>query len=168
MSLTPTVWQEAMRIVVCKLPGGKIFTQGPGGIWHRRRLIFYEKATYKADATMYLFLCVLLQDIKLVQYFLTGPKHVADAVRFHDAFTKVVLFDRIWCHLIEEKNKDTDIDWRTSPAYECMASCALQKILSKIEDDANDNESGSHGDDDAGFKCSDAVANALISCEYDE
>jgi hypothetical protein len=95
MSLTPPVWQEAMRLIVCKLPGGKIYTVGPGGIWHRRRLIYYEKAPYEGDALMYLFLCILLLDIKLVQYFLSGPKHVADAIALHEAFTKIVVFDRV-------------------------------------------------------------------------
>jgi hypothetical protein len=169
MALTPPVWQEAMRLVVCKLPGGKLFTQGPGGIWHRRRLIYYEKAPYEADAVMYLFLCILLQDIKLVQYFLTGPKHVKDAVRLHDAFTKIILFDRVWCHCIEEKNKDVEeIDWKTSPAYDGIASRALQKMLLKIENDSDGDNEDSEGEDGDMFACSDTVANALTSCEYDE
>jgi hypothetical protein len=167
MSLTPAVWQEAMRILVCKLPGGKVFTQGPGGIWHRRRLIYYEKAPYEADAVMYLFLCILLLDIKLVQYFLTGPRHIANAVQLHEAIMKIVLFDRVWCHLIEEKNADKDIDWRTSPLFDSIASRALQKKLMRIEDDDDGLEAGD-SDDEVGVACSDTVANALISTEYDE
>jgi hypothetical protein len=69
---------------------------------------------------------------------------------------------------LKNEGKEADIDWRTSPAYDCIASRALQKMLLKIDNDSDDNGDSADEEDVDAFVCSDIVANALITTEYDE
>ncbi len=111
--------------------------------------------------------CVYM--FKLVQYFLTGPKHVNYVVALHDVFTKIIIFDRVWCHLIEEKNEfKGDIDKKTSPAYDGIGSHALQKMLMKTDNYSDEDYDGSDDEENDVLASSDTVANALASTEHDE
>jgi hypothetical protein len=136
-----STWHSTLRLMIKKLPGGKVFAK-KGGPWHSYLSLYYSSLLHEADVLMYLLLVTLTLDHSLVQYFIASPRHCQAVIDIHDLLSwAIVDVDRSECAALPDEDAETrGTNWNQELSDLLNGFVAPKKKNAEKGDEADDDE----------------------------
>ncbi len=134
-------WHDGLRLLVKKLPGGKVLAK-QGGPWQGYISLYYSSLVHEADVVMYLLLITLTLDSSLVQYFIASPKFCQDVIDLHGAISEAVIdVDRSECAALpDEEAERRGVNWNQDLSDLLAEFVTPKKKKSQESKDAEEGE----------------------------